>query len=295
MNRDLASRNLLEANRWGEEAQRCFERDKMLMRQYNEDIAAGKWNGMMTQKHIGYTSWNDNFPEDFITTPIMIEGSLLDGGHTFQHSEGAVVMEASHFMRASAPCSDASAEGVSGNMADEQSKGQWEVIPFMGRTESGVAFMPYTVSPEGAALEYEFTLPENIDSVNVHVITKSTLAFSRPEGHRYSVSLDGGEPVIVNFNGNLNEHPDNIYSVFYPTVARRVVEKNVALPTDKKTAPDKSSAPGKDFGTHTLRIMPLDPGIVFEKIVVDFGGYRPGYLFGKESTVTRTNVQKRLR
>jgi hypothetical protein len=27
----------------------------------------------------------------------------------------------------------------------------------------------------------------------------------------------------------------------------------------------------------------MDPGIVFEKIVVDFGGYEDSYLFGNES------------
>jgi hypothetical protein len=36
-------------------------------------------------------------------------------------------------------------------------------------------------------------------------------------------------------------------------------------------------------GTHTLTIRPLDPGIVFEKVVVDCGGYSPSFLFGDES------------
>ena len=31
---------------------------------------------------------------------------------------------------------------------------------------------------------------------------------------------------MVNFNANLNEEPENVYNVFYPTVARRVVEKS---------------------------------------------------------------------
>ena len=33
----------------------------------------------------------------------------------------------------------------------------------------------------------------------------------------------------------------------------------------------------KDFW---LVIEPLDPGIVFEKIIVDFGGYRKTFLYG---------------
>jgi len=33
--------------------------------------------------------------------------------------------------------------------------------------------------------------------------------------------------------------------------------------------------------------VPRHPGIVFEKIVVDYGGYQSQYLFGEESPVTR--------
>ena len=75
----------------------------------------------------------------------------------------------------------------------------------------------------------------------------------------------------VNFNGNLNEKPENIYSVYYPTVALRVVEKEVELPVNSKD------------NIHTLTIHPQDPGIVFEKIVIDLGGYQRQFLFGKES------------
>ena len=272
MNRELSSRNLIEANHWADIAERCFERDGMLMKQYNEEIAGGKWNGMMIQKHIGYTTWNDNFPEDYlIEKPKRVEGSLLSGGHTFESGNGAVIMEATHFNKAVNPPTNA----------------KWEVLPFIGRTEGGVAVVPYTVSPEGATLKYEFLLPEEVDSVTVHVITKSTLAFQRPEGHRYNVSLDDGQPVTVNFNGNLNEHPDNIYSVFYPTVAGRVVEKKTALPVKEGSTVTELTATGKRERRHSLTLSPLDPGIVFEKIVVDFGGYEPAYLFGNETPLKR--------
>ena len=114
--------------------------------------------------------------------------------------------------------------------------------------------------------------------MTIHVVTKSTLAFNRKEGHRYTVGFDGSEPVEVNFNKNLNEDPENIYSVFYPTVARRVVEKAVPVKVGKG-------------GDTLLEIKPLDPGIVFEKIVIDLGGYHPSYLYGKESNVTRVKKQ----
>ena len=85
----------------------------------------------------------------------------------------------------------------------------------------------------------------------------------------YRVTLDDQAPVIVNFNENLNEDPKNIYSVYYPTVAKRVVENDITV--------------SAKAGDHTLRIEPLDPAIVFEKIVIDCGGYKKSYLFGDES------------
>lgn len=57
--------------------------------------------------------------------------------------------------------------------------------------------------------------------------------------------------------------------MYYPTVARRVVESVIKL-----------EAGG---GKNNLVIKPMDPGIVFEKIVVNYGGYSKQYLFGEES------------
>jgi hypothetical protein len=49
----------------------------------------------------------------------------------------------------------------------------------------------------------------------------------------------------------------------------------VTLPIDNKKA------------EHQLVLCPEDPAIVFEKIVVDAGGYQPSFLFGNESAYTR--------
>ena len=127
--------------------------------------------------------------------------------------------------------------------------------------------MPYTEEARGASLHYRIELPEAVDSVRVHVVTKSTLAFNG-SGHYYRVELDGHSQV-QHFNASLNEDPANIYTTYYPTVARRVVETISVLPAKA--------------GWTELIISPLDPGIVFEKIVVDYGGYEPAFLFGEES------------
>ena len=253
MNHQLAAKGDPEANCWAERCRKAFKRDSLLCLQYNKEMAGGKWDGMMTQKHISYTEWNDAFPAD--VCPNLIEVPQPAQGPTFCASNGYISIEAEHTWA-----------------RQDGNKAQWTVIPYMGRTLSGIALMPYTTGTDDATLTYRFK-STNSKTAKVHIITKSTLDFLDKGGLEYEVAIDGGTPVSVNFNHNLNEKPRNIYTVYYPTIARRVVEKIVELPVG-------------DGQTHTLTIHPKDPGIVFEKIVIDLGGYQPQYLFGRESPKT---------
>ena len=254
MNRYCAERNNPDANYWSDRVAECFKRDSVLCAQYNHDIAGGKWNGMMIQKHIGYKMWNDMFPHDML--PETQRVAVKEGGCVFSHGNGFVAMEAEHFYSAN---------------ADGEVK--WEVYPYYGRTRSAVALTPYTKPVGNSSLTYRFTLPEGFaDSVKVHVIVKSTLDFQNVGGHQCGISIDGGEVKTVNFNADLLDKQPYQYTTFYPTVARRVVEKVAKLKVDKA-------------GVHTLTLLPKHSGIVFEKIVVDFGGYKNEYLFGEESEV----------
>ncbi len=258
MNHKLYKEGNPEANEWADRVEECFKRDADLMNYYNKVMSGGKWDGMMTQKHIGYTSWNDAFKADTLPEIFRLDGAAAGrGGYVFTPSDGYVSIEAEHFNKAVAPAGDA----------------EWTVLPYMGRTLSGVSVMPYTADVDGAKLEYSVMLPKDVDEVKATVVVKSTLAFANRDGHRYTIGFEGEEPVTVNFNSNLNEAPENIYNIFYPTVARRVVEKCVTLPVPAHEG-DRPV---------TLTLSPLDPGVVFEKIVLDFGGYSPSYLHGEES------------
>ncbi len=251
MNHELAAAGDPDANCWAERCRQAFKRDSLLCLQYNKEIAGGKWDGMMIQKHISYKDWNDWYPADVCPDLIAVDTPVQ--GPTFTPKDGYISIEAEHtFSR-----TDATAA-------------KWTVIPFMGRTRSAVALMPYTTGTDGATLTYRFKA-DGAKTAKIHVITKSTLDFLDKGGLVYDVTLDGNSPVSINFNANLNEKPENIYSIYYPTIARRVVEKEVELPL----------AASQDI--HTLTLHPQDPGIVFEKIVIDLGGYQPQYLFGRES------------
>lgn len=261
MNHKLYKENNPQANEWADKVVQTFKRDSLLCDNYNNVMSGGKWKNMMIQKHIGYTSWGDNFPGNILPKTYRMDNpEKATGGYVFRSKDKVVVMEAEHYFQK--------------KDADEA---KWTIIPYMGRTLSGISLMPYSKKVEGASLSYKMEIPKEVKKVRVHVVVKSTLAFKNVEGHRYEVSFEGGDSKVVNFNHDLNEAPENVYSKFYPTVARRVIKSTVRLnlPADREKQ-------------CTLVLKPLDPGVVFEKIVVDFGGYKKSYLFMNESPNKRT-------
>lgn len=132
MNHKLYKENNPQANEWADKVEQAFARDKALSDDYNNVMSGGKWKNMMIQKHIGYTSWNDNFPADTLPQTYRIEHpEKAVGGYVFTGQDGYVAMEAEHYYSTKAAPST-----------------EWTVIPYMGRTLSGMALMPYTQPTE---------------------------------------------------------------------------------------------------------------------------------------------------
>lgn len=237
-----------KANVWADECERLFKRDSLICDYYNHKMAGGKWNGMMTQKHIGYKSWNDDFEKD--TCPELFRVTSKDGV-IISENNGVVEIEAPYY-----------------SSKADAAEAKWTEIPFMGKSVSAMTLMPYTKSVKGASITYKFKMQVSKTSdgkafngkqkVRIHVITKSTLDYLNKGGLTYGVSLDGTSPVEVNFNKDLNEKPENIYNIYYPTIATRIVDKVIELELSASSD-----------GIHTLTLTPNDPAIVFEKIVID--------------------------
>ena len=247
-----------KANVWADECERLFKRDSLICDFYNHKMSGGKWNGMMTQKHIGYKSWNDDFEKD--TCPELFRVSTKDGV-IISENNGVVEIEAAYY-----------------DSKTDAAETKWTEIPFMGKSVSAMTLMPYTKSVKGASITYKFKMQVSKTSVGktsddkafngnvsngkqkvrIHVITKSTLDYLNKGGLTYGVSLDDASPVEVNFNKDLNEKPENIYNIYYPTIATRIVDQVIEL-----------ELPATADGIHTLTLTPNDPAIVFEKIVID--------------------------
>ena len=241
-----------KANVWADECERLFKRDSLICDEYNHKMSGGKWNGMMTQKHIGYTSWHDGFEKD--TCPELFRVST---------SEGAVICDNHGVVEIEAPYYSSKTDAT---------EAKWTEIPFMGKSVSAMTLMPYTKSVKGASITYKFKMKagkssdgkaakSNVQKVRIHVITKSTLDYLNKGGLTYGVSIDGATPIQVNFNKDLNEKPENIYNIYYPTIATRIVDQVIEL-----------ELPATADGIHTLTLTPNDPAIVFEKIVIDGRG-----------------------
>lgn len=252
MNNQLYEQGNPKANIWADECENHFKRDSLICDEYNHKMAGGKWNGMMTQKHIGYTSWNDAFEKD--TCPKLFRVSTSSNETVIAGNDGVVEIEAPYYS-----CKTDAAEA------------KWTEIPFMGKSVSAMTLMPYTKSVKGASITYKFKMQVSKTSdgkafngkqkVRIHVITKSTLDYLNKGGLTYGVSLDGASPVEINFNKDLNEKPENIYNIYYPTIATRIVDKVIELELSASSD-----------GIHTLTLTPNDPAIVFEKIVIDGRG-----------------------
>lgn len=257
-NHALYKQNNPKANIWADECERLFKRDSLICDIYNHKMSGGKWNGMMTQKHIGYKSWNDAFEKD--TCPELFRVTSKNGVIISENS-GVVEIEAPYY-----------------SSKTDAAEAKWTEIPFMGKSVSAMTLMPYTKSVKGASITYKFKMQvsktsdvktsddkafnSNVSNgkqkVLIHVITKSTLDYLNKGGLTYGVSLDGASPVEVNFNKDLNEKPENIYNIYYPTIATRIVDQVIEL-----------ELPATTDGIHSLTLTPNDPAIVFEKIVID--------------------------
>jgi len=257
MNRKLAADKDTTANFWANHAEACFKRDAALCADYNQHIAGGKWNHMMDQVHIGFTSWNtprtNLMPKLIRVRP----EEVFDGGYVFSEKNGVVVMEAEHYFQ-----------------HQNSEKSCWTVIPDLGRTLSGISLMPYNVPTEGGSISYKLMMNPVKATISVRFIFDCTMPFKQG-GHSVAVRFEGAPEKSFCINDQLIWKYN--YSIMYPTAATRIIEKeqSLELPTSKD-------------GSYILIIRPLDPGIVLHKVIVDGGGYEKTYLKMPESPYKRT-------
>ncbi|PVM90784.1 glycosyl hydrolase [Caulobacter endophyticus] len=156
-----------------------------------------------------------------------------------------LAIEAEHHARATA------ADGVA-----------WTVIPNLGRTLSGVAAYPTTAPSsapgKGAMLEYLVDF-EKAGPVELTVLVSPGLDVTGGSGPRFALSIDDAPPVVV------STIPDSSEKAW-----DKVVADNVRALTTSLAVPSA--------GVHRVRLWRMDPGVVFQRLVISRGVVPASYL-----------------
>jgi hypothetical protein len=265
LNKWFASYKDTTANRWADSAKAYYEKDSLITLEYHQ-LGGGKWNHMMSQTHIGYTYWQQppfnsmpkveyvakvstQEPPAKIDVPLPSAQKLIpanEKGPVFYEYNGYVSMEAQNWTKAH------NTGGV-----------QWKVIPDIGRTASGITTFPVITSASLSAssphVEYQFYSYDSAKA-KVHLYFSPTLNFHNNEGLQFAVSVDGEAPKVVTLNKD-----DNNGGIWNGWVANNIIIK---------TSEHTLFKPGK----HVLRYWMISPGVVLQKLVVDFGNVKHSYL-----------------
>ncbi len=274
MNQYYALRGDTSANRFAADAKQFYANDSAITIAYHK-LNNGKWNHMMSQTHIGYTYWqqpNVNkmpvvqyvnqtasraMPADTASKVFRSAKELLNGasgdGLFFEHN-GMASINATHFSK-----------------KYETGTVHWQVLPGHGRTGDAITTYPVThanFSKEQGSpwLEFDVLNYSQPDSITLQFYFSPTLNFQHlPNGLQYEVSVNGGTPQVVSIN-----EKDYDTRTWESWVAANIIVRKSVHVAGKKSI-------------QSIRYRPLNPGIVLQKIVVDFGGLMPSYL-GPEET-----------
>jgi hypothetical protein len=174
--------------------------------------------------------------------------------HGFVESDGHISIEAEH----------TSSNTSTGDVV-------YSVIPGYGRTLSGVTLYPVTAdsqkAPTGPRLTYSFYAFTHAPQANITVYLGTSLNTIPDRPLRYAVALDNSEPTTIQPvpSYTLGALPE----MWYDGVANSVFTNTTAAAVKP--------------GAHELNLWALEPGVVFQKIVVDLGGVRSSYLGPPES------------
>jgi hypothetical protein len=142
-------------------------------------------------------------------------------------------------------------------------------LPDFGRTGDAVTVFPVTTitastlyaSPK---LEYDIYVYDT-GNVKLQAYFSPTLNFHNNEGLKYAIAFDNELPQIIYINKE-----DNNVNVWNNWVANNIIIKTSAH--NIYTA-----------GKHILKCWLVSPGVVLQKLVLDFGGVKQSY-FGPPET-----------
>jgi hypothetical protein len=150
---------------------------------------------------------------------------------------------------------------------------QWRTIPNLGRTLSGVTPWPLDASPldpgrSQMSLQYPLHLFGH-GEVEVTVTLSPNLDLRGRDGLRFGVSFDDDAPTVVTVRADPTPGHDD-FDAWSNAVSDSVIVARTRLHIDRA-------------GAHRLTLWAIDPGLVFQRVVVARGTVPTSYLGPPES------------
>ena len=253
--------------------QSLFERDKQMTYKYNKVIAGGKWDGMMLDKHIGYKMWsmpNEN------TLPRVNKSSATTNITT---ANEIAIMAHDYTKRTDAE--DA----------------RWVFLPGLGRGKGNMGIEPVTATNrpngDGATLEYEINFSQKgKQKLALGILPTNDVNPAR--GLRIGIRIDNGEMQTIDARQG---YVDTFNEYTKDNLARSKVLKPLPKPaSDIYLSGFRQRMRSEVFdnlrwlsididipttGTHTVKVVMIDPEIVVEKLIINPDNEHPSY-HGKE-------------
>ena len=247
-----------------------MEKDRQLTEHYHKGIAGGKWDGMMSDNHIGYTQWSiPNRNRNPLTLGFRVNYDLSASKDTKEYS-------------------------IPAYQFTHKDEG-WIFLPGLGRGKGCMGIQnvmrPSDESGKGPTLEYDVVLTEE-GKIAIGILPTMDVVPAR--GLRIGVQLDDQPMQTIDARRGLVD----TFSEYTP--------QNLAVSKVLKPLPPRSrlslSGVGNgrmqqrrsevfdnirwleiDFsdvtpGTHKLKIIMIDPEIVVEQLVVNPDNNRYSYL-----------------
>ena len=254
------------ANEYAQRVKYLYVKDSLITKYYHEELAGGKWKGIMSQTHIGYNNWQQPrfniIPETVVVelddttetnNPIepigipnnRVKAIIPNGAKGFIENNGYISMEASHFS----------------NKLEPQSF-QWKVVENMGKTGSSVISLPIKkgrveLNENSPKISYNVHF-QNKGKVKVHAYFSPTINYSTREGMYYGLSFDDEKPSLVNYDSDplIFNYNGKVPSNWDSNVADNIKIVTTDFNID-------------EAGNHTLNYYRIDEGLVLQKIVIE--------------------------
>ncbi len=256
MNQRLARKGDATANRYAADVDRFFANDSLICDSYHK-LSDGKWNHLMCDVHIGYTSWNGPKHNIKPTTRTVADG---EASSTYVAADQIVSAEQKDKKKAVPDVHSETDQHICieaehyARKADGEAK--WTILPEQGRTLSAITTLPAKAKVDGMYLEYDI-------KTETSGYARITLRFSpvmpyNGTGHSYALSIDGGEEQTVTINAKENI---NLWAKDYVI--------------DSQTIHHLAS------GKHTIRFRPLNEGMELQRIIINLGGLHKSFFGGE--------------